>query len=257
MKKNISILNEQQSDLKKTDILEYTENEINSLEYEKALILDKRNYIQFYISLVKTKHLLIFSFYFYNKDYNFQIIKIFLFFFFFSVHFAVNALFFNDETMHKIYIDEGKFNFIFQIPQIIYSSIISGIMSVIINYRNLQINLALSEKIILEIKEVKKFDDLNLKKSEVLKTLKIKFYLFFIITFLLLLTFMYYITCFCGIYINTQIHLIKDTIISFTLSLIYPFIIYLIPGIFRIKALRAKNKDKECLYKLSTIIQSL
>ena len=72
-----------------------------------------------------------------------------------------------------------------------------------------------------------------------------------------MITFGYYITCFCGIYENTQIHLIKDTILSFVLSLIYPFGICLIPGIFRITALRAKNNDKNCLYKLSKIIQTI
>ena len=69
--------------------------------------------------------------------------------------------------------------------------------------------------------------------------------------------FMYYITCFCGIYENTQIHLIKDSLISFELSLIYPFGTFLIPGIFRITALRAKNKDKEYQYKFSGFIEEI
>jgi len=77
------------------------------------------------------------------------------------------------------------------------------------------------------------------------------------LTFLLLLFFMYYISCFCCIYENTQFHLIKDSIISFALSLIYPFGIYLFPGIFRIPALRAEKKDKQYLYKFSLFIQSL
>ena len=42
---------------------------------------------------------------------------------------------------------------------------------------------------------------------------------------------------------------------SYGLSMIYPFLIYLIPGIFRIPALRAKNKNKETLYKFSKILQ--
>ena len=64
---------------------------------------------------------------------------------------------------------------------------------------------------------------------------------------------MYYITCFCGIYENTQIHLIKDSILSFTLSLLYPQLIYLLPGFLRISALRAPEKDKECLYNISKL----
>jgi hypothetical protein len=42
--------------------------------------------------------------------------------------------------------------------------------------------------------------------------------------------------------------------ISFGLSMIYPFGLNLLPGIFRIPALKAENKDKELLYKFSQII---
>ena len=52
-----------------------------------------------------------------------------------------------------------------------------------------------------------------------------------------------------------EIYLFKDTIISFGLGLLYPFGYYLLPGIFRIIALRNTAKNKECLYKISKIIQ--
>ena len=55
------------------------------------------------------------------------------------------------------------------------------------------------------------------------------------------------------LYINTQIFLIKDSLISFTLSMIYPLGLYLIPGIFRIPSL--KSNKKEMMYKISKIIQ--
>ena len=77
--------------------------------------------------------------------------------------------------------------------------------------------------------------------------------LFFVCAFVILSFFWYYITCFCCIYINTQIHLIKDTIISLITSLIIPFFIILIPGIFRILALRMK---KPCLYKFSSFLEN-
>ena len=53
----------------------------------------------------------------------------------------------------------------------------------------------------------------------------------------------------------TQIHLIKDIIISFGLSLIYPFGIYLLPSIFRIPSL--SNKKNNYSYKISLIIQMI
>ena len=52
---------------------------------------------------------------------------------------------------------------------------------------------------------------------------------------------------FCAIYKNTQIHLLKDTLMSFGLSMISPFVIYLLPGLFRIPALSNIKKNRKFL----------
>ena len=75
--------------------------ELNNLIYEEALKKDKRSYFVYYISLLKTGHLIFFSFC-PLKDYNSRIIKIDLFFFSLAIYFTVNALFFNDSTIHEI-----------------------------------------------------------------------------------------------------------------------------------------------------------
>ena len=56
------------------------------------------------------------------------------------------------------------------------------------------------------------------------------------------------------IYNNTQYHLLKDTLISFIISLLFPFAIYLLPGLFRISSLSNLNKKKEYIYKFSKIL---
>ena len=94
-----------------------------------------------------------------------------------------------------------------------------------------------------------------MKRAEDLRTkLTIKFTLFFIIGFLLLAFFWYYISMFGVIYRNTQMHLLKDTLMSFGLSLLIPFVIYLLPGFFRIPALSNKKNKRECLYNFSKIL---
>ena len=108
---------------------------------------------------------------------------------------------------------------------------------------------------VIELKREKKIEQIKNKENEVLNLIKIKFIIFFLFSFIFLGAFWYYITCFCGVYINNKIHLIKDSFISFCLSLVYPFGIYLIPGLFRIHALKAK--DKECMYKLSNFLEIL
>ena len=52
---------------------------------------------------------------------------------------------------------------------------------------------------------------------------------------------------FCTIYKNTQFHLLKDTLMSFGISMFTPFGFYLLPGIFRIVLYRIL-KRKENVY---------
>ena len=95
------------------------------------------------------------------------------------------------------------------------------------------------------------------KKAQNLKNiLTIKFILYFIISFLFLVFFLYYISLFDVIYKNTQIHLLKDTLMSCGLSLFIPFVIYLFPGFFRIPALSNRKHKRECLYNFSKFLQS-
>ena len=155
--------------------------------------------------------------------------------------------------MHKIYADKGYFNFIYNIPQIIYSSVITGFILALIQ------SLALTDSYLINLKRNKDKDKniLANKENDLKKILKIKFALFFFICFILLIMFWFYLACFCAVYKNTQIHLIKDTLISFGTSMIYPLFIYLIPGIFRIMAINNKNRNKECMFKFSKLLQML
>ena len=231
------------------EILDKKDFELSSLGYKEALKLDHRSYCQYYISSLKYNHPILFSFGTYD-DYNSKIIKIFLFFFSFCLDFTINALFFTDDTMHKIYQDKGQFNFLYQIPQILYSTLISRFIDALIK------NLALTQDNIVELKQEKQKNNLEKKYKKVLKIIRIKIISFFVIAFIILLFFWYYVICFCGIYVNTQIHLIKDSIISFITSFVYSFMIYLIPGLFRIAALRMENHSGKYLYKFSSFLEN-
>ena len=223
------------------------DEELNSLEYDLAIIIDKRTYFQYYFSLLKKKQLILFAF-LPSNDYNLAAIKIALFLLSFSLYFTVNGFFFSDKTMNKINKGKGAFDIIIQIPQILYSSIISAVVNMILK------QLSLSERQILIIKKEKNFNVAQKKSNQIRKYIKIKLALFFIFSLLLIFFFWYFISCFCAVYKNTQIILIKDTLISFGLSMLYPFGLNLIPGMFRIPALRAAKKDKKTLYKFSLIV---
>ena len=99
-------------------------------------------------------------------------------------------------------------------------------------------------------------ENLEQKVIKIKNCLKIKFLFYFILTFAISIFCCYYLGCFCAVYKNAQLHLIKDSLISFGLSFIYPFALYLLPGIFRILSLNS-NKKRELIYKFSKIIQSI
>ena len=223
------------------------DQELNSLSYDMALKYDKRTYCQYYWALLKKKQLILFAF-IPTNDYNLNTIKISLFIISFSLYFTINGFFFTDDTMHKVYEDKGKFNLFYHIPQILYSTLVSSLINIVLKM------LSLSEKDIISIKEQNDIVKAREKAKKIELYIKIKFILFVILAVLFMVFFWYFISCFCSVYKNTQMILIKDTLISFGLSMIYPFGLNLLPGFFRIPALRAVNKDKETLYKLSLIV---
>ena len=226
------------------------DHELNSLEYELALVKDKRTYFEYYRSLLKKKQLILFTF-IPQEDYNLLSIKISLFLISFSLYFTINGFFFTDETMHNVYKNNGIFVFIFQIQQMLYSTMVCAVINKILK------QLSLSEVNILEIKQQTTFKKVLMKSKTIEKYIKTKFIIYFILSTLFLAFFWYFISCFCIIYNNTQIILIEDTLISFGLSMIYPFFLNLIPGFFRIPALRNKNQNKKCMYKFSQIVSMI
>ena len=204
-------------------------------------------YKRIYFLIIKKKQILLFAFLPAN-DYNLFTIKISLFLLAFSLYFTINGFFFSDDTMHKIHEDNGAFNIFYQIPQILYSTVISAIINAILKL------LSLSERNILLIKQEKNMNIAIKKSKNIQRCITIKFTIFFILSIILLLFFWYFISCFCAVYTNTQTILIKDTLVSFAISMLYPFGLNLLPGMLRIPALRAKNKDKKCIYKTSELI---
>ena len=224
--------------------------ELNNLPYLNALKLDKRSFFKYYISLLRRKHLIIFSFIPYD-DYNLISIKLSYFLVSFSAYLTINSFFFNDKTMHQIYEDESEYNIIQQLFIILLSSIISSILNIIFKL------LALSEKDILSIKKEKNLENYLKLSKQVKKELIIKFILFYISGFVFLFFFWFFISCFCAVFVNTSIVLLKNTFISFIISMLYPFGLNILPGLLRILALKDKKKTKECLYKISIYLSQI
>ena len=218
--------------------------ELNELDFHKAILYDNRTLIQIYWSILRREHPILFTFFSF-VDYNLIYIKLARFIFLISTDMVMNVFFFSDESMHKLYINYGKYDLVQQIPQILYSTIITKFMEIIICY------LSLTDQ---PIYQIKKLEINNEAIKEKFKCIKIKLKLFFILTFVFMPFYWYVVSSFCSVYKNTQIAFIKDYFFSFILCILLPFIIYLIPSALRIYAI--KNKNSKCsifIYKFSEI----
>ena len=260
MKINISLLNNNinnfqnqnqhqiiiQNQINNSIFLEFNDYELNNLVYHDALIYDKRSFFQYYTSLIKRNCLLLFAFLVRN-DYNPKIIKIYIFLFSIAFFYALGIIFISDSTIKTIYENNDTYNSIYQIPEIIYSLIIGCVIFTVIKY------IVLPEKKIAEIRKMTIKENINAIQSKIINNIKCKILIFFIITFILLIFFWFYIGLFGAVYKNIQIYLLKKVLINYTCYLLYPFLLSLIPGLFRINSL--KSKDNLCLYSFSQRMQ--
>ena len=153
--------------------------------------------------------------------------------------------------MHNVYKSEGLFDLSYQLPIIVYSSLISMFLGALIQM------LGLTSDAISDFKQNEQVSNINGRGKKFIKTLKIKFILYFISSYLLLIFFWFYVSMFDAVYRHTQFLLLADTVIGFALSMVTPFLIYLIPGLFRIPALTAPKKNRRWLYNFSKIFTIL
>ena len=246
-KKDVSIYNTKKYKKKSKKKEELDDYQLNDLDYLEAIKLDKRPFSQVYWATLKRNHIILFTFFSWN-DYNISYVKFARFIFLVCTDMAMNVFFFTDESMHKIYLNYGKFNFIQQIPQIIYSTILSQTLEVFLCY------LSLTDKHIYQIKKLPTKIRNKDTIFKILKCIKIKLIVFFIFIFVFFIFYWYLISCFCAVYENTQIIFIKDSFTSFLIGLIYQFVIYLIPSILRVRALKDEKKHSKFIYQLSDII---
>ena len=119
--------------------------------------------------------------------------------------------------MHQIYEEAGKYNILFFLPKILISFFVSYYITNIIKI------IFLSERNISQIRrQLTLLNAFNIS-DKVKKNLIIKYIIFFIIGLIFLVFFWMLLSSFGAVYPNTQMFIFKNALISFAISLIYPF----------------------------------
>ena len=241
-KSYIKHLNNQKKDYSIYD--EEMEEEYNNLPFTKALMLDKRNIIKIYISLVKMKFeitSLIFPEPFTHRSLTLSILCLnFLF------NYFVNALVYNDEIISQKYHNNGKLDLIISIILSLISNIISSIFNWAI--KNL---VSFNEYFIRLVEDIKMENEIILIFQKLYKLLKIKIGIYFIINYLVSINISFYISIFCYIYQKTQISLLFNYLIGILQSVILSLVISFIATILRVIGLKCKKQN---IYKTSVYI---
>ena len=225
----------------------YDDYELNHMEYKEALKEDKRSFWQIYWSILKRDQLILFGFASWN-DYNLYYVKIVRFLFTILTLMAMNGFLYADKSIHYLYINGVKYNFGKQILQIVLSIIITHVMEILLCF------LSLTDRHIYEIKGLPKTEATANRIFEILRKMKIKLILFYIMVVLISLFYWYFISAFCAVYHNTQGLYIVDCVISFIFFSIDPFIIYALVTLLRVLSFKKiSNKKIKWLYTISRL----
>ena len=228
------------------------ENELNNLDYIYYREIEDRKWYNIIWSIFKLNSDFLSTFFIFNsnkkyREYRLYSIKVIAYFNSLLLSLFANISFYHNETMHKIYEENGKYNFQYKLPFIILSDIISILASYLFD------KLIDNQDELIELK----INIYNNKKEEQAKYINKKFtrnrIIFYIISFILQIFIWYFISCFFSVYINTQIYLFIDFLIGLLLSLANLILRTIIIFLFKIIAIKSKsnyNKFLHCILKI-------
>ena len=232
-------------------IYELNDEELNEMSYANALEHDKRNFFKYYWGLLKLNHI-IFNVFFRCDDYNIFTVKLGLLLMTLQINLTFNILFFTSKSIKATYVNSISdiSNFLSSFLNSFLSSILSSIFLTILKM------VCLTHNSVRALRKIKNVNEAREKSKCVIRCIKLRINLYYILSFIFVLAFGFYIACFCTIFENTQLNLIISMFSSWAMSLLYPFAICFVTTIFRKLALGCKCKCK-FLYLINKVLQMI
>ena len=224
-----------------------TDEDIQDLDYEKAILYDKRSYLRMYWSFLIDTQIILGTF-FTDNYLNLFIIKLSFLVCTFQISFFLNALFYTDEYISDAYHNDGALDFITGLPKSFYSFIATLITTNLL--RMLSNSKSELKKLILEKRLNKNFISLINSK---LRKLKIKLVIYFILVFSLGLIFLYYVSAFCAVYRYSQKYWFMGCLESFGMDSAIAVIVCFVLALFRYIAIKRRIK---CFYSIANLIST-
>ena len=229
----------------------YDEKQLNELDYEDAVIYDKRNFCKMLWYSLKEKQTLINTFFSPNQLKPFSM-KLLVLIFSFSCYFVINGFLYNEEYVSTKLESKGNKTFYEylsdSIERILYTSIVGGIISFIIGI------LFNTEKKIDDAIEKHNGNKILLKGeiAKIFRISKIIMLCFIIIQFILMILFTIYIFCFCYVYPNNKLDWFESSLI--VIGIIQIFSLFTCCLFTLIKYLGIKFQLEYC-FKLTSFLE--
>ena len=223
--------------------------ELNILPFEEAKKYDKRSCCKYYWEIIQISHLIIFTFC-HPGDYNLFIVKFGLLLFSIPLNLTIGALFYTTKEMQIVYLNKGslvKFDLKILVRTIL-TSLISTIILIFLKI------LCFSHYSIQRLRKIENIEEAKAKSVHVIRCIKCRIFLYYLLSLIFLLAFSFYVTCFCAIYPNNQVSVLRDLIMSLILTLIYPFGLVILTSLFRRCSLRF---DLSCCYCVNRLLQKI
>ena len=224
------------------------DGEINELDYDNAFAHDKRNFIRIYYSFIKYNILLYFSFLVY-EDFNVSFAKIGLFINYLILYLTFNAMFFNNNSIHNIYIKEGNYDIGYHAGKIMGAFILS-----LIFIKLIRLWITFNRRKSLKMKLMKRYTE---SKNEILRMIEKYIFnlrIYFPISLIVIILICFYISVVCAVYIYSHKYLIVNWIICIIFHIAYSLILNIIPTLLRYLSLKENNSKKRAIYTASRII---
>lgn len=222
-----------------------TDEDYNVMSYREAFFYDKRHFCRYYLSILKIKQKFIFCF-ITSTDLNIRLVKIAMFFFNISLSMTLNTLFYSDRSMTLNYKNKGKYSFCFEIKKIIFASLATGIINFLLGF------VFLADMTVHDFDKEEDIEKARNLRMNFIKCTRVKNIIYFIFVIALMFLEWYYISAFCSVYKNTQLHLIINICITFILNMLFPFALCFFIGVCRMWGLKGKHR---WMYIISKVLQ--
>ena len=228
------------------NIMDYTidnqvnKKELNNITYTQALRIDKRNYIQIFLSVL-AKEIDIINIFYYRNQYNHISIVLSTYIFELCLDLTLNCFLYTDDVVSEKYHNNGSIGFFTSLSlsfmSNIFSSIIAFIVKRLVDY---------SEILDFILKDSVRQNEYYSNIIKFRKYLILKLIVFYLIQMKFNLFMCYYLMIFCTVYHKTQGSIMLNYLIGIAESLGISLTLSLITSLIRF--LSIKNKWKTIYY---------